>query len=91
MTTPTPVTPSKAKAWVGLIGAALTALIPYVLTVSTVLPEPWPAVVGGFIALLTALGVYHAPYVQPGTAVVAVTAPAPPVPPPSGPYRNPWK
>lgn len=89
MTTPAPA-PSTAKTWVGLAGAALTALIPYILTVSTSLPEPWPAVVGGVIALLTALGVYKAPYVPSGT-VLAPDPHAPSGGPPPGGWTNPWR
>lgn len=50
------------KAWVALAGSLLSFLIPWVVQVSTTLPEPWPAVVGGVVAVLTAVGVYHAPY-----------------------------
>jgi hypothetical protein len=50
------------KSWVALIGSILSAAVPLLLQVSAALPPPWPAVVGGVMALLTALGVYHAPY-----------------------------
>ena len=50
------------KAWVSLIGSLLTFIVPWVVQVSTTLPEPWPALIGAVVALLTAFGVYHAPY-----------------------------
>lgn len=78
MTTPTPVAePSKAKAWTALVGSALSVVIPLILQVSQFLPPPYPALIGGAIALLTAIGVYKAPYLPPG-ATVAPPAPAGP-------------
>lgn len=62
MTTPTP--PSKAKTYVALIGSLLTVAIPVVLEVSNALPAQWQGVIGGVIAILTGLGVYHAPYTR---------------------------
>ena len=50
------------KAWVGLLGSFLTFLIPWVVQESDHLPYPWPIVIGAVVALLTAFGVYHAPY-----------------------------
>jgi len=73
MTTPT-LTPSKAKTYVALIGSLLSVAAPLILQVSTALPPPWPAAIGGIFALLTALGVYHAPYKPPGTALTPVSA-----------------
>lgn len=62
MTSPAPGTPQTAmKAVVGLIGAVLSFVVPFVLQVSAVLPAPWPAVIGGVVALLTATGVYRTP------------------------------
>lgn len=84
----TPVPPSKAKAWIALVGTLLTAIVPYVLQYSTALPAPWPALIGGMVALLTVLGVYHAPYKPTGTVIVQDPSPA--APPPGG-YQNPWK
>lgn len=50
------------KSWVALFGALLTFIIPTLVQISTSFPEPWPAVIGGVVAILTAVGVYHAPY-----------------------------
>ena len=50
------------KSWTALIGSALTFLIPTIVQMSTSWPEPWPAVIGAVVAVLTAVGVYHAPY-----------------------------
>ena len=104
MTAPVDITnllPSKAKTWVGLFGSLLTLGVPYVLQFSTDLPAPWPVVIGAVIAVLTALGIYHAPYAPTGTtiapdtpevaAAAAGTAPKATPPPESGPYHNPWK
>lgn len=87
MTAPT-VTPSKWKTWIALAGSALTFVVPLIVSVEDYLPSPWPSVIGGVIAVLTAVGVYKAPYVPPGAVVVAdpQVVPAPPV----GGYRNPW-
>jgi hypothetical protein len=53
---------SKAKTWTALFGSLVSALVPVALTVAAHLPGPFGAAVGGVLALLTALGVYHAPY-----------------------------
>lgn len=93
MTSPV-VVPSKMKAVVALVGALLSALIPLLLTISTSLPDPWPALIGGVVALLTMLGVYKAPYKPPNTVLVPDnTTPIahPPVDPPSGGWTNPWR
>jgi hypothetical protein len=50
------------KSWVALVGSLLTFVIPTLVSVSTSWPEPWPALISAFVAVLTALGVYHAPY-----------------------------
>lgn len=57
-----PSAPSKAKTYIALAGALLTALVPFILQISVNLPQPWPGVIAGAIALATAFGVYHAPY-----------------------------
>lgn len=105
MSNATPVTPSKAKTWVGLAGSLLAMVVPLALEVSDSLPAPWPVVIGAVVAVLTALGVYRAPYTPSGTVVVpdAAVTPAPatpaaatpdnPVTPykPTSRYRNPWR
>lgn len=104
MTTPsfdiTELIPSKYKALVGLIGSALTFAVPYLLQITDALGGPWPAVIGLVLAVLTALGIYRAPY-KPTDAVlvhesqVSVSIPPPvpsaPVDLPEARYRNPWK
>lgn len=50
------------KSWTALAGSLLTFIIPTLVSVSTSWPEPWPAVIGAVVAILTAVGVYHAPY-----------------------------
>lgn len=91
------IVPTKWKPLVGLIGAVLTFVIPTVLQYSTSLPDPWPWVIAGVVALLTAAGIYRAPYTPPGAvlapdtpAVAAASAQPAPPPAPSGGYRNPW-
>ena len=50
------------KSWTALIGALLTFIIPTLVSASTSWPEPWPAIISAAVAVLTAVGVYHAPY-----------------------------
>lgn len=50
------------KSWTAFIGSLLTLIIPILLQFSPNFPPPWPAVIGAVIAVLTAFGVYHAPY-----------------------------
>lgn len=97
----TEIIPSKAKTYVGLIGSVVTFVAPLVLSVSDALPAPWPAVIGGVLAVLTALGIYKAPYKPSEDAVlvhksevstpdlpaVSPQNPAPPAPD----YTNPWQ
>lgn len=77
MTTPqfdiTEVIPSKAKAWVGLLGSLLTLFGPVILETTNALPAPWPVVIGGVFAALTFLGIYKAPYKPQGTVLVPET------------------
>lgn len=68
------IVPSKAKAWVGLIGSLVTFIAPLLLSVSDALPEPWPATIGTVLAVLTALGIYKAPYRPEGTVLAPNTA-----------------
>lgn len=76
MTTPdlSSLIPSKYKAVVGLIGSALSFAVPYILEVTNGLSAPWPVVVGVVLFILTALGIYKAPYVPPGAVVAPDTA-----------------
>lgn len=60
------------KSWVALIGSFLTFIVPWVVQYSSLLPSPWPAVIGAIVAVLTAVGVYHAPY-QPVPQAKSVT------------------
>lgn len=80
MTVPVPdlssIIPSKAKTWVGLLGSALSFVIPFVLSSVDALPAPWPALIGVVLFLLSALGIYKAPYKPTGT-VLAVDPSAP--------------
>jgi hypothetical protein len=50
------------KAWVALFGSLLTFFVPLAVQYSASLPAPWPSLIGVVVALLTAVGVYHAPY-----------------------------
>lgn len=73
MTTPsvdiTEILPSKAKTWVGLLGSLVTLSAPLALSASETLPAPWPFIIGAVLAVLTALGVYQAPYKPAGTTL----------------------
>ena len=67
------------KSWVALLGSMLTLIIPTLVQASYSLSAPWPAVIGAVVAVLTAVGVYEAPY-----------KPVPPkdAPPPSTPWPS---
>lgn len=103
MTTPPVVEliPSKAKTWVGLVTAALTVAVPWILDASNALPQPWPTVIAAVIGVLGVLGIYRAPYKPEGENAVlvpeeAVHAPVLPPATPSNPvapgrWRNPWR
>lgn len=97
MTTPdlSFIIPSKAKAWVGLLGSALSFVVPYVLEVTDSMPSPWPAIIGVVLFILSALGIYKVPNTPPGSVVVVdprIESPAGNYPPPvTGTYRNPWR
>lgn len=67
------------KAWVGLFGSLLTFIIPWVVQLTAGLPSPWPELIAAAVALLTAVGIYHAPY-QPVSRVN----------PPASPSGSPW-
>ncbi len=49
------------KAIIGLIGSVLSFVVPLILQVTTFLPAPYQAVIGGVLALLSALGIYTVP------------------------------
>jgi hypothetical protein len=66
--------PLKWKTWIALAGSVLSFVVPLVVSVEDYLPSPWPAVIGGAIAVLTALGVYRAPYVKPEARIAPDTA-----------------
>lgn len=93
--------PTKYKTIVSLIGGALSFVVPFVLQATSALAPPWPAVIGVVLFLLSAFGVYKAPYAPKGAvlapdtpAVAAATrqAAAPVVNPATGGvYRNPWQ
>jgi len=53
--------PVHAKAWTALIGSLLTFIVPFIVQQSANWPEPWPAIVGIVVALLTFFGVYRVP------------------------------
>ena len=72
------IVPSKAKTAVGLIGSLVTFLGPFILSSTDALPPPWPVVIGLVFAVLTALGVYHAPYKPTGTVLAPQQGPAAP-------------
>jgi len=108
MTTPvvTTIEPTKAKSWVAGISAVLTVVVPYILSVATYLPDPWPAVVGLVIGALGVFGVYKTPNRPADTVIVPESqvqtlppsvpyTPVPDVPytPPAvgGQYRSTWK
>lgn len=59
MTQPQPTTAHKAI--VATIGGILITVIPILESVGDFLPQPWPALITGLIALLTVLGVYKIP------------------------------
>lgn len=81
MTTPdlSFIIPTKYKTYVGLIGAGLSFLVPFVLEATEGLPAPWPAVIGAVLWILTALGVYKAPYKPTGTVLVPEETVKPPL------------
>lgn len=62
------------KAWTGLAGSAAAFLVPWLLQVATTLPSPWPEVAGAVVAVMTWLGVYHAPYAPVLSTASDVTA-----------------
>lgn len=72
------------KSWTAFFGSLLTLIIPLLLQFSPMFPPPWPAVIGAVIAVLTAVGVYHAPY-QPVNK-----AQSQPYSPPDVTGNNPW-
>lgn len=59
MTTPAPTTAHKTI--VATIGGILITIVPILESVGDFLPQPWPAIITGLIALLTVVGVYKVP------------------------------
>lgn len=58
----TPTEPQTThKAWIALIGGILATFVPILQSATNILPQPWPALITGLIALLTVLGVYKVP------------------------------
>lgn len=73
MTTPpdlSGIIPQKYKAYIAIVGGALGLFVPYILEATEGLSAPWPLIIGGVVWLLTAFGVYRAPYKPPGTVLV---------------------
>jgi hypothetical protein len=68
--------PLKYKTWIAAVGSVVSFVAPLALSVSDALPSPWPAVIGVVLSLLTALGVYKAPY-KPADAVLVPEAAVP--------------
>lgn len=79
MTTPQPVAdlsdiiPKKWKPVVGLIGSLLTFIVPAVISAESSLPPIWSVIIAGVLAVLTAFGIYKAPYTPEGTIVAPAT------------------
>jgi len=95
----TEIIPTKYKAWVGLVGSLLTLVVPFILEAEQYLPTGVNLAIGGVLALLTALGIYKAPYKPTEDTVLVhkseVATPDLPPATPSNPlpphtYRNPW-
>lgn len=90
------IVPLKYKAYVGLVGSFLTFIVPSVVEYTANLDQPWPTIIGAVVALLTALGVYKAPYKPGGTVIAPAEVPAPTMETsgeyrPGDDYQNPWK
>lgn len=58
MTVPTNSTTAH-KALAAGIGGILITVIPILQAIGVYLPEPWPAIVTGLVAILTVTGVYR--------------------------------
>lgn len=90
MTTPTPVVPSKAKAWWALAISLIGSLTPLLTQLAGVIPAPYGAVLTGVLAIFAAItggAVHQAKYVPDG----AVLAPKSSLPGAPGSVRGPWK
>ena len=74
------------KSWAALAGSLLTLLVPLILRVADLLPPPWPEVIGAVIAVLTAFGVYQAPYQPVGGSSGSTYNPPQTPPNPSSPW-----
>lgn len=109
MTTPivTTVEPTKAKSWVALVGSLLSFALPLLASVQNLVPEPWPAVIGGVCALGTWIATRLTPNHPANTSLVpndqiislpngvgyspVPDVPQAPPPPSTTGYRNPWE
>ena len=83
------IIPKKYKTYIALVGGALGFLVPFILEATEGLPAPWPAVIGAVVWLLTAFGVYQAPYKPEGTVLVPQDVVKPEVRDQY--FRNPWR
>lgn len=61
MTQPAPTKTTVHKTWVAAIGGILVTIVPILQGVTNFLPQPWPAIVTGLLALFTVTGVYSVP------------------------------
>lgn len=72
MTAPVDITaivPHRWKTIIGLVGSLLTFAVPFIISAEQYLPPGWTAVIGAVLALLTAFGIYKAPYSPQGTTL----------------------
>lgn len=67
------IVPKKWKPVVGLVGSLLTLIVPSIIQAESSLPPVWTVVIGAVLAVLTALGVYKAPYQPEGTVLAPAT------------------
>lgn len=88
------IVPLKWKTAVAAVSGVLTIVVPFILQAAAHLSAPWPVVIGLFFAALGVLGVWRAPFVPAGHAIVpqsvaeTVQRSLPPVP---GEFPNPWR
>lgn len=80
MTTPTPVTPSNAKAWVATIGGLIISQLPLILQFMGQLPPPYGVIataIGSIIAAISGKAVHQVSNVPKGTIAILPTTPQP--------------